>query len=285
MSTIDQFESVFKAAIKEPFIFNSPVFKKVLIVTDLQKKEADDFCDKIQKFLSFLSDNSKLKYEIVTGDEFSSTQELLKITTKKKPDLICTYRNLHSNAWQFPHSLGEYLDVLLQKVDCPVLLLPHPEAGYAYDYAFDGMDNVMTITDHLSSEHRLVNYAAKFTKKDGTLCLTHIEDEAYFKRMIDAISKIPAIDTLEAELLIKEKLLKDASDYIKSCTNILKEHYDIKIKNIVKFDHHLNHYRAIIEKKKINLLVMNTKDDDQMAMHGLSYPLAVELRQISLLML
>ena len=30
---------------------------------------------------------------------------------------------------------------------------------------------------------------------------------------------------------------------------------------------------------------MNTKDDDQLAMHGLAYPLAVELRDIPLLML
>jgi len=30
---------------------------------------------------------------------------------------------------------------------------------------------------------------------------------------------------------------------------------------------------------------LNTKDEDQLAMHGLAYPLAVELRQIPLLML
>jgi hypothetical protein len=285
MSTIDQFESVFKAAIKEVFVFKTPVFRNVLIVTDLKKAEASVFAGKIQKLLASLGGGLKLKYEIVTGDKFGSTEELLKMVTKKKPDLICTYRNLHSNAWKFPHSLGEYLDVLLQKVYYPVLVVPHPEAGYADKHAFDGMNNVMAITDHLSSEHRLVNYAAKFTQTDGALCLAHIEDEAYYERVIDAISKIPEIDTAQAEVLIKDKLLSDASDYIKSCTDILKEHYDIKIKNIVKFGHHLKHYRAEIEKKKINLLVMNTRDDDQMAMHGLAYPLAVELRQISLLML
>jgi hypothetical protein len=30
---------------------------------------------------------------------------------------------------------------------------------------------------------------------------------------------------------------------------------------------------------------MNTKDEDQLAMHGLAYPLAIELRTIPLLML
>ncbi len=30
---------------------------------------------------------------------------------------------------------------------------------------------------------------------------------------------------------------------------------------------------------------MHTKDEDQMAMHGMAYPLAIELRQIPLLLL
>ena len=34
-----------------------------------------------------------------------------------------------------------------------------------------------------------------------------------------------------------------------------------------------------------DLLVMNTKDDEQMAMHGLAYPLAIEVRSIPLLLL
>lgn len=216
---------------------------------------------------------------------FSSTEELLKIVTKNKLDLICTYRNLHSNAWKFPHSLGEYLDVLIQKTSIAVLLVPHPKAGYAYKHAFEGMNHVMAITDHLAKDHRLVNMAAKFTENNGTLHLAHIEDQVYFERVIEAISKIPTIDTEQAETLIKEKLLEGASDYIASCKSVLKEHCPIKIKEIVKFGHYLHHYRNHIEKQKINLLVINTKDDDQLAMHGLAYPLAVELRQISLLML
>ena len=103
--------------------------------------------------------------------------------------------------------------------------------------------------------------------------------------MIDAISKIPEIDTDSAEELIKEKLLEDARDYVKSCREELTKYHKIKIHSIVKFAHFLSHYRNQIEKEKINLLVINTKDDDQLAMHGVAYPLAVELRQISLLML
>lgn len=284
MSNIDQFESIFKSSIKEKFSYNQPEFKDILIVTDLQDQEVDDFSNKIKDFLSFL-DADGLNYTVITGNMFSSTEELLEVVDQNNPDLICTYRNLHSNAWKFPHSLGEYIDVLLQKNSVAVLLVPHPKAGYAYEHAFDGMENVMAITDHLAKDHHLVNFAAKFTKENGVLHLAHIEDQVYFDRVIDAISKIPEIDTDSAEELIKEKLLEDARDYVKSCREELTKHHQIKIHSIVKFAHFLSHYRNQIEKEKINLLVINTKDDDQLAMHGVAYPLAVELRQISLLML
>ncbi len=44
-------------------------------------------------------------------------------------------------------------------------------------------------------------------------------------------------------------------------------------------------YLKHIDEKQVDLLVLNTKDGDQLAMHGLAYPLAVEVRQIPLLML
>ena len=34
-----------------------------------------------------------------------------------------------------------------------------------------------------------------------------------------------------------------------------------------------------------DLLVMHTKDEDQLAMHGLAYPLAIEVRTVPLLLL
>jgi hypothetical protein len=47
----------------------------------------------------------------------------------------------------------------------------------------------------------------------------------------------------------------------------------------------LGEYRRLITEHRVDLLVFNTLDDDQLAMHGLAYPLAAELRQIPLLML
>ena len=44
-------------------------------------------------------------------------------------------------------------------------------------------------------------------------------------------------------------------------------------------------YRRLIAERNVKLLVMNTKDEDQLAMHGLAYPLSVELRDTPLLLL
>ena len=46
----------------------------------------------------------------------------------------------------------------------------------------------------------------------------------------------------------------------------------------------VDEYGELIAKREIDLLVLHTKDD-QLAMHGVAYALAVELRGIPLLML
>jgi hypothetical protein len=144
----------------------------------------------------------------------------------------------------------------------------------------------MAVTDHLTGDHHLVNYAARFTDSDGALLLTHIEDDAVFSRYIEAIGKIPAIPTDEAEKLLRARLLKDPSDYIDTCTSALADHdLAIRVERIVTMGHHLKEYERLIEENEVDLLVFNTKDDDQLAMHGLAYPLAIELTNTPLLML
>ena len=41
----------------------------------------------------------------------------------------------------------------------------------------------------------------------------------------------------------------------------------------------------LIAEHSVDLVVLNTKDHEQLAMHGMAYPLAVELRNTALLML
>ena len=59
----------------------------------------------------------------------------------------------------------------------------------------------------------------------------------------------------------------------------------VKVEQLVGFGHRLSEYKRLIEQHQVDLLVLNTKDEDQLAMHGIAYALAVELRQIPLLML
>ena len=59
----------------------------------------------------------------------------------------------------------------------------------------------------------------------------------------------------------------------------------IELKCIVEFGRYLKQYRQHIEKESADLLVIHSKDEDQLAMHGLAYPLAIELREIPILMI
>ena len=83
-----------------------------------------------------------------------------------------------------------------------------------------------------------------------------------------------------------ERLLKDPEDYINSCREgLARSAPGLTVEAMVTSGHHIRTYRRLIEEHEVDLLVMNTKDEDQLAMHGLAYSLAIELRAIPLLML
>jgi hypothetical protein len=283
MPKIDQFESVFKSADKEVFSFEKVEVDSALLVTDLNQEEAATFSEQVKGYLSVLGN---VNWTIVTGEQYGNVEDLLKLVEDSGPDLVCTYRNLHSAAWKFPHSVGEYVDVLTQVAKPSILLLPHPEAGRAAGHSMEDTNVVMAITDHLTGDNRLINHAVRYTEADGKLFLTHIEDEATFEYYMDLISKIPNIDTEIARAEIQERAQRGPADYIRSCTGILKEKgITVHVEAEVTHGHHLMDYKNLIEDHKIDLLVLNTKDDEQLAMHGMAYPLAVEIRDIPLLML
>ncbi len=286
MTTIDQFESVFKAAAKTVFKHTSIDFRKILVVTDELGRDVKTFGDKVRSFLKVLGDRRNLIWRDVSGDEFQTVENLLHLVLNEAPDLICTYRNLHSTAWRWPYSLGSHLDVLTQHTVVPVMVLPHPQVGRARDHAIQNTDSVMAITSHLLGDQTLVNYAVEFTQWDGTLHLTNIEDSDTFERYMDSISKIPSIDTESAREEIAKKLLDEAHDYVRSCREVLeKEKVSIRIKEIVTMGTRVEEYKKLIQDHKVDLLVMHTKDQDQLAVHGMAYPLAVELREIPILLI
>lgn len=284
MTNVDQFESVFRSASKPVFHFEDVALDQVLVVSDLATGAAEGFAGAVRRLLHGLGEG--VEWTTLDGGEFSSPGELLTAVERLQPDLVCSYRNLHSDGWRWPHSLGEYLDVLTQVVEAPVLVCPHPEVVEPGRFADRGTDRVMAVTDHLAGDEALVNWAVKITEDDGALLLTHVEDRSAYERMIDVIGKIPALDTDIARRTIREQLLKEPHDFIRSCREGLERAgARVRVHEVVTMGHRLADYKRLVTEHEVDVLVLHTRDDEQMAMHGLAHPIAVELRDIPLLLL
>ena len=284
MTQIDQFESAFKSASKTLYEHATVPFASVLVATDRPQAEAEEYAERVRHFLAILGE--EINWQTVIAEEYSNAEELLSIVQKAAPDLVVTYRNLRTTSWKFPHSLGSCVNVLTQVGGAPVLLLPHPLAGRELDHALKNTDRVMCVAGHLTGDHQLVNHGARFTVEGGTLYLAHVEDDTVFERYMETISKIPEIDTDLARETISLRLLKEPRDYIESCRSVLQEvGLDLIVEDVVTVGHRVSFYRDFVEQYELDLLVLHTKDEDQLAMHGLAYPLAVELREIPLLLL
>jgi len=285
MTSLDQFASVFKSADKAVYTYEQVKISRVLLVTDVDETASATFAVRVRSFLSVI-DLAATDWQSLSGDAFDSVQGLLETIERLKPDLIVTYRHLHSKAWRWPYSLGEYLDVMSQATSVPVMVLPHPDADHALPHSVKNTDRVMAITNHLTGDSGLVNVALKFTQQGGTCWLTHIESQSVFEHYMDAVSKIPALDTDVARETLGEQLLKQPRDFIAACrTEIANQDLSIHIDEVVTMGRRIDEYKELISKREIDLLVLYTKNDDQLAMHGSAYALAVELRNIPLLML
>ena len=284
MTKIDTFESVFKSADKPVYAHRRVEIARVLVVTDLTDAEANPLVSQVRTLLSVLGGNPDWRH--LGGGDFATVGRLLEQVESAAPDLIVTYRHLHSNAWQWPHSLGAYLDVLTQATAIPVLVLPHPNADRALPHAIANTDCVMAITDHLTADARLVDYALRLTASSGACWLTHIESQRQFDHFLGAVEKVPEIETDDVRELVEAQLLKEPRDYIESCRRVIEAAgVHARIEAIVAMGDRIETYRTLAEDHRVDLLVLNTMDGDQLAMHGQAYPLAVELRGIPLLML
>lgn len=291
MSTLDHFESAFRSASKDRFHWQPPIIRKILVVTDLELEPSEQFKARMERFLEGVLSHTVAagytpQWRLVVGDEYALVGELHELVDDWEPDLICTYRHLHSSAWTFEYSLGEFIHVLTQATHVPVLVTPHPKSERAAKHAMLDTDVVMAMTDHLQGSERLVNYAAAMTQPAGKLWLTHVEDEVAYDRIMAAIGKIPQIETDEARELIREKLFQQPRDYVESCREVIAaQRPELEVKPLIVMGHHLAAYRQLVGDHEVDLLIMNTKDEDQLAMHGMAYPIAVEIREIPLLLL
>ncbi|MEZ5990605.1 MAG: hypothetical protein R3F30_16125 [Planctomycetota bacterium] len=290
MTKVDQFESLFRSAAKQPYRHRRPRIARVLVVTDLEGDEARGFLATVRAMLAVLEPDAaspeRPTWTLVEGHEFATERALLDLVEAHRPDLCVTYRHLHSEGWRWHFSLGEHLDVLVNATTTPVLVLPHPRAGAAAGHAMQDTNRVLVVTDHLTGDDLLVGWGAALTLTGGTLVLGHVEDARTFARYLEAISKIPSIDTENARERLAERLLKEPRDYIESCVEGLRAaRPDLRVLPEVRFGRMLADYERRVAELEVDLVVFPARDEDQVAMHGLSYPLAVDLRQVPLLLL
>ena len=281
---VDQFESVFRAAAKTRFEYSAVQVESVLVVSDRDEPAAVAFGDRVRSQFAVLERGENIRWRVAHGGEYDSVPALLELVETERPGLICTYRHLHSDSWQWPYTLGEYIDVLTQVTTTPIIVLPHPERQP--DGPVRATKVVMAMTDHLVGDHMLVNWAARFTDEGGRLVLSNVEDDAALDRFIETVGRIPSIDTDNARVTIADRLERDARDFMQSCSEeIIRAALPISVESVVAHGHHLTEYSRLVEEHEADLLVMHTKDEDQLAMHGLAYPLAIELRSVPLLLL
>ena len=281
---LDQFESAFRAAAKTRFEYSAVQVESVLVVSDRDEQTAAAFGERVRSQFGVLERGENIRWRVVHGGEYESVPALLEIVEKERPGLICTYRHLHSESWKWPYTLGEYIDVLTQVTTTPIIVLPHPEVHP--EGPVRGTKVVMAMTDHLVGDHLLVNWAARLTDEDGRLVLANVEDDVALDRFMDAVGRIPSIDTDNARITIQDRLKRDARDFMESCSEeIVRAELPITVESVITHGHHLTEYSRLVEQHEADLLVMNTKDEDQLAMHGLAYPLAIEVRSVPLLLL
>jgi hypothetical protein len=286
MTLLDQFGSVFRSADKAVYKHEPLAMKRVLVFTDLPSDPSQRWLGQVRAFLGGLPALAEAEWRLVPGEECDTIGELLARVADLDPHLVVTFRNLHSSAWRWPHSLSDHLEVLTQVTDAPVLLMPRPDRDGDWADPKTACKDVLTLTDHLSGDARLIRHSVAFCSAGGTLHLTHIEDDAVYERYMRAIGRIPEIDTELARKVILGQLLKEPTDYIASVAKeLVARRVDAIVQAQVTSGHRLAEYRRLIEAHAVDLVVMNTKDEDQLAMHGLSYPLAVEVRDVPMLLL
>lgn len=279
---LDEFESVFRSAVKAKFHHRPPTIESALLITDLGEEPTNALCKQVQRFLG--SSTEGAEWSTMHGQSFSEVSNVLDRVRRNPPSLVVCYRHLLGQGAVLPYSLGSTVDTLTQATDVPVLLLPRPDEGTVKMPA--ASSKVMVVTDHLTGDDHLVNWAAHLCRDDGRLYLTHIEDQDILGKYLDVCSKIPAIDQDVAAEKIPEKLLALPSDYIETIASELRAHgIHEEVEAIVSLGHPVKDYRRLVESHEVDLLVMNTKDQGQSAMASLAYALSVEIRDIPLLLL
>lgn len=283
MLDFDVIESQFRASVKVQPKISTPEVRKVCVVTDLDPEATLAFDAKVRPFLRSLDEGTE--HVCLGAADFDGVRGLLAKIEEHRPDLIVTYRHLFEAEKDLPHSLGTYADMLTQVTTTPVLLLPAPGRP-ELDKALENSDQVMVVTDHLVGDDLLVSWGLRLVEDGGRITLVHIEDDRVFERYVEAIGKIPGLDTELAKTGIERQLLNEAEDFAETVRTVFeKDHPGVEVTKRVRLGHTIHEVLTIASDQEIDLVVLNTKDEQQLAMAGIAYSLAIELIDQPLLLI
>lgn len=285
MRDLGEFESVFKRALRDQFEYQRIELKKLLLITDLAPAETEGYQEKVQHFLD--PEFPRGSYEIASiglGD-WSNWADLSAHLDNEKPDLVVTYRRLRAAHPDMFTSLGVYVDSLTQVTPYPVLLMPNPHFQDVRT-SIDQLGEIMVATEHRYADHSLINFGIRFTPIHQRMFLCHVEDQASFDYYMKAIEKIPAIDNEIARTEITAQLKAMPKHFAESVDAEIKAHGKrLELVSVIELGGIIETYRNLIAREPISLLVFSTKDDTQLAMHSLGHSLAVEFRNLPVLLI
>ena len=280
---LDDFEAVFKSSVKTRFVFQRPELVTILVMTDLPAGEAALLQGTLKHF--FAGIDGDLTWHIAGQGDYRSVPECLGVIENVRPDMVVTYRHLWGSTKPLLYSLGSFVDTMTQATQTPVMLLP-PTQRSDFAERMSTLKRVLVVTDALIGDDRLVNWGARVCPTDGTLYLAHVEDDATFEYYMNIVSMIPDIDTDLTVKRIKEKLLGRPADYIDSIVGPLRAAgVHCALEPLVTMGHALTDYKRLVAEHDIDLVVLNTKDERQYAMHGMAHAIAVELQELPMLLL
>lgn len=280
--TIDEFESMFRRAEREPFEYRPIDFERAALVTAGSLGEAEALRGRLEEFVPALQ---RAGWSLLARDDYHNVQELIERLESIAPDLVVTYRHLQEESLIPQHSLGVYLDVMTQVLTPPVLVLPGT-AAHPRPLENPLCRRVMVVTDHIAGDDRLINHGVAMSCPGGEAWLCHVEDDAVFERYMHAIERIPEIDTETARDALDRQLLSEARRFLDTCIRQLREKVPgVEFRASVTRGHRVQEFMQLVASQNADLLVANTKDEDQLAMHGIAYAISVEMVDRSLLLL
>lgn len=276
MLKIDHFASLFRAADKKKISIPTIDVSRVLLVTDVDTEKSMNVWEDWQSFFS-----RDVDVDVLDGDKSKDLASIVQKVEESQCDLILSYRCLHTENWRYPYAIGSYIEVLTQLTSIPLLLLPHIEEEAI---KYEPPSSVVLISDDLTQEEELLGYACAFCHKEGTITLVDLEHTAYLERILSIVGKIPQIDTDMAQEKIQEQLLKESLEWVQRSQDIISLRSSLTLHHTQISQSRMSDCIDIVEQSGAQMLVLNTKDADQLAIHGQIYPFMVQFRNIPLLL-